>query len=66
MEGAIIGAALSVVVAVLGSHMRMSQQLRGVGEQLKAVTERLDRAAIEDTRDRVTRLEVRVDQLALR
>ncbi|MGD2215158.1 MAG: hypothetical protein PVJ64_00325 [Gemmatimonadales bacterium] len=59
MELEIVGSATAIVLSVLGSHWRTMGAIR-------ALVERIDRAAPEETRDRVTRLEVRVDQVERR
>jgi hypothetical protein len=62
VEGALIGAAVAILLAVLGSAWRLSGQIKGIQAEVGGLTERLDRVDVEDLRDRVTRLEVRLEQ----
>lgn len=59
-----------LVASIIGTSWKTNANINGlraevhsVRSDFKAVVERLDRVQPEDTRDRVTRLEVRVDGL---
>jgi len=64
MEGAILGAAVSIILAVVASTWRLSGQIRSVVSKVDAMAERLDRVNVEELRDRVTKLEVRAENAA--
>lgn len=57
MEGAVIGAAVVIVIALLGVAKWLGGKIATVDAKVQAITERLDRAKVEDTRERVIRLE---------
>lgn len=59
MEGALIGVAVTVILAVIGSSWRLSSQIKGIEQKVTGLGERLDRADLEGLRDRVTRIEAR-------
>ena len=62
MEGAIIGASVAILGAVLASWRQLSSQIARVSSSVEELTNRLDRADLEGLRDRVTRLEARCPQ----
>ena len=59
MEAAVIGAGVAIVLALLGVAKWLGSKIATVDTKVQAITERLDRAKVEDTREAVIRLEAR-------
>lgn len=57
LEGVIIAASVTIVLALLGVAKWLGSKIATVDTKVQAITERLDRAKVEDTREKVIRLE---------
>ena len=59
METALVGIAVTIFLAIIGSSWRLSSQIKGIESKVDGVTQRLDRVDPEALRDRVTRIEAK-------
>ena len=59
MEAALVGIAVTIFLAIIGSSWRLSSQIKGIEGKVDSVSRRLDRVDPETLRDRVTRIEAR-------